>query len=155
MKSKIRAVTNSWGELFAVAAGVLLVAATLYSVLEEKSWPRSLWWAIVTGSTVGYGDEFPKTGPGMIIGGLLIAFCVLFLVPMITARIAAELIVDSNAFTHAEQEEIKHGIREIKEALKVAEARQMFPADRMTIEEFNERMARSPRGPFLKYEGKQ
>eukprot|EP00002_Diphylleia_rotans_P000188 TRINITY_DN10099_c0_g3_i14.p2 TRINITY_DN10099_c0_g3~~TRINITY_DN10099_c0_g3_i14.p2 ORF type:complete len:103 (+),score=18.05 TRINITY_DN10099_c0_g3_i14:1-309(+) len=39
---------------------------------QYQSVPESFWWAIVTVSTVGYGDVVPKTVAGRIIGGLTV-----------------------------------------------------------------------------------
>lgn len=44
----------------------------------------------------------------------------IFYIPMIVASIASRLIVDRNAFTDAEQEELKHDMREIIRALNIA-----------------------------------
>jgi voltage-gated potassium channel len=42
---------------------------------------------------------------------------ILFLIPMITASIASKLIVNRDAFTHEEQEEMKLMLKEINRKL--------------------------------------
>eukprot|EP00002_Diphylleia_rotans_P000193 TRINITY_DN10099_c0_g3_i19.p1 TRINITY_DN10099_c0_g3~~TRINITY_DN10099_c0_g3_i19.p1 ORF type:complete len:992 (+),score=110.20 TRINITY_DN10099_c0_g3_i19:188-3163(+) len=51
---------------------------------QYQSVPESFWWAIVTVSTVGYGDVVPKTVAGRIIGGLTVISGVLSLAFPIT-----------------------------------------------------------------------
>ena len=72
------------GELAAcvfVAAIVMVVAATTMFQAERavqpeafSSVPAAKWWAIVTPTTVGYGDVAPVTNAGRIIGATVALF---------------------------------------------------------------------------------
>ncbi len=61
--------------LFAVLALVIIFGSTLYIVEGEKngftSIPRSIYWAIVTLTTVGYGDISPKTDLGQMLAAVV------------------------------------------------------------------------------------
>jgi voltage-gated potassium channel len=101
---------------------LVLVSAVLYALLEDKSVGDAVWWAVVTASTVGYGDTYPTTVGGRIVAGTLISSMVLLVVPLITAHFASKLIVDQDAFRHDEQEEIKANLRAIRAAVERLEA---------------------------------
>ena len=49
------------------------------SETKFKNIPRSLWWAIVTMTTVGYGDMSPETTLGMILGSIAASMSVVLL----------------------------------------------------------------------------
>jgi len=62
----------------AVAAAQVYVAALLLYFIERDYDPeafgsitRALWWAVVTLTTVGYGDAFPHTTLGRVAAGLI------------------------------------------------------------------------------------
>ncbi len=75
------AVARAWAPLMAalaVAGAQLYVAAMLLFFIEGESKPeafgsiaRAMWWAIVTLTTVGYGDVYPETVIGRIAAGLV------------------------------------------------------------------------------------
>jgi len=56
-----------------------------------RTYLDSLWWCLVTITTVGYGDVFPVTGAGKIVAAITMTFGIGFL-GMFTATIATVLI---------------------------------------------------------------
>lgn len=111
----LRWIANTPRALIGCYFSLLIVCGTLYSVFENKDFGNSLWWAVVTASTVGYGDIIPTTVAGRVLTGGLISIMVLLVIPLITAHFASKLIVDNDAFKHEEQEEIKNQLRAIRE----------------------------------------
>jgi voltage-gated potassium channel len=66
------------GLTLVIALGVLLVGATVLYWLEGEvqpeqfgSVPRSLWWAVTTLTTIGYGDAYPVTATGKVAASVL------------------------------------------------------------------------------------
>ncbi|MEV4637037.1 potassium channel family protein [Actinoplanes sp. NPDC049548] len=97
---------------------LIFVCAVLFTFFEDKSFGDALWWAVVTASTVGYGDISPGSVPGRMMAALLISVMVLIVVPLITAHFASKLIVDTDAFKHDEQEELKNNLRRVRQLLE-------------------------------------
>ncbi|UXI22609.1 TATA box-binding protein-associated factor RNA polymerase I subunit A-like [Sarcoptes scabiei] len=64
--------------VFFLMLGIVIFASLVYYAErlqanprnDFKSIPEGLWWAIVTMTTVGYGDMVPQTYAGMIVGAL-------------------------------------------------------------------------------------
>lgn len=98
---------------------LIVVCAILYRFFEDDvTFGDSLWWAVVTASTVGYGDISPETWQARVMAALLISLMVLVVVPLITAHFASKLIVDTDAFGHEEQEELKTNLRQVRTLLE-------------------------------------
>lgn len=100
---------------------LMLGAATLMYLAEREaqpevyaSIPQTMWWAIVTLTTVGYGDMYPQTILGKILGGTIALFGVgLVALPagLLASGFAEEM---ANARREREREEL--GLLALEEA---------------------------------------
>jgi voltage-gated potassium channel len=106
-------IANSPRALVAAALAIMVTSTIAFELVEHRGLSDSLWFVIVTATTLGYGDTIPTSEAGRIVASLLVVSMVLFFIPLVTASFASKLIVDRNAFTHEEQEEIKEGVTRI------------------------------------------
>ena len=83
--------------LLVYAAGFILIVATIAATVERGSgspleqFPNALWWAIVTTTTVGYGDMVPTTVIGKAAGVMLMLGGI-GLFGAVTANLASVLV---------------------------------------------------------------
>lgn len=62
-----------------------------FAVVEDTSIVDGMWWAVVTLTTVGYGDVYPVTGVGRLAAGVLMILGI-GVVAFITASVAAYFV---------------------------------------------------------------
>ncbi|VAW46341.1 Potassium voltage-gated channel subfamily KQT; possible potassium channel, VIC family [hydrothermal vent metagenome] len=82
---------NRFGQILLSFAFLIVGAGAVFSYIEDRPFIDGAWYAIVTVTTVGYGDVVPHTEHGRIFGAILILFGVLFF-SLVSANIAAFLI---------------------------------------------------------------
>lgn len=108
-----RAVTT----VITVAFILVLVAGALERIVEPEvftSLGLAYWWAVVTVTTVGYGDVVPESPAGRLVGTALM-LTGLGLIPTLTSVTVAVLI---GKRTRAQQEQLDQQGREHAAALE-------------------------------------
>jgi voltage-gated potassium channel len=111
----------------AATAVAFVLALCVWLVDDEafSSFGEAIWWAIVTVSTVGYGDVIPENGAGRAVAALLIVFSMAFF-PVLTGLVTAALISvrdrskedDAERQASARQEELVEQLRSIDDRLR-------------------------------------
>jgi voltage-gated potassium channel len=94
------------------AAATLFLGAWLVLLLEGNAkgsnihdYPDALWWAIVTVTTVGYGDRYPVTEGGRVVAAVLMLLGI-GLIGVLTATVASVFVKEH---TDASKEEFRKG----------------------------------------------
>ena len=104
------------------ACVTLLTGAWLVLLFEENaktsnihSYPEALWWAIVTVTTVGYGDRYPVSPGGRVVAAVLMLVGI-GLIGVLTATVASVFIKEH---TDANKETFKKGHADLGQQLAV------------------------------------
>jgi voltage-gated potassium channel len=104
------------------ALATLVLGAWLVLLFERNAkgsnihdYPDALWWAIVTVTTVGYGDRFPVTAGGRIVAVILMLVGI-GLIGVLTATVASVFIKEH---TDANRREFKKGHEDLGQRLSV------------------------------------
>jgi voltage-gated potassium channel len=123
-------VRHAAGFALGLAGFTWIMSAVLFTLVEDvgegeriHSFFDALWWSLTTMTTVGYGDVYPVTAAGRIVGGftMLVGISTFAIV---TAKIAEFLVrfdvnarAGSNAPSGDGQDEIKETLRRIEASL--------------------------------------
>ena len=104
------------------ATATLFLGAWLVLLFEENAkgsnihtYPDALWWAIVTVTTVGYGDRYPATEGGRAVAVVLMLLGI-GLIGVLTATVASLFVKEH---TDASKEEFKKGHADLGQQLSV------------------------------------
>ncbi len=84
---------------FLMAAGILMINGAIIVYYYEYNAPNanittpwvSIWWAIVTVATVGYGDNYPVTVAGRVVASFIMAIGILTLA-VVTAQVSSSFV---------------------------------------------------------------
>lgn len=119
--------------IYTAAAALLIIAIAALAILDAeqgagaiRNFGDALWWAVVTMTTVGYGDFAPVTVVGRIVAaGLMIAG--IALLGSVTATLAswiaervAEKTAEAEVATASQIDELREEIAELKALIQLS-----------------------------------
>ncbi|UQS84544.1 ion channel [Apilactobacillus apisilvae] len=98
--------------LFSVSIVILILSALIFSYFEHYNLSTSLWWAITTATTVGYGDIAPQTAGGRCIAVFLMFGGVGF-IGLLTSTITDFFTHDSSNATDDKIDQLSQQIQQL------------------------------------------
>ncbi|MFW6195241.1 MAG: potassium channel family protein [Chloroflexota bacterium] len=105
--------------LLVYAAGMVIIAATIVTTVERESggsitsFTEGLWWAVVTVTTVGYGDDVPVTWSGRAVAVVLM-ICGIGFFSGLAANFAAFLVHDDQDEQQQQQRDMNELLEEVR-----------------------------------------
>ena len=120
--------------------GVLTLAIIVFGYIfymtepDIKTFGDGIWWALVTVTTVGYGDITPATTLGRFVAGTLMFFG-LGLIATVTAIVSAKFV--QNYVDHHTNDDVLEKLEELEseiEKLKALEEDELEKLDDLDIE---------------------
>lgn len=116
--------TNGLIYIVYVSISILLLSAGIYSFTEHVNFWQSLWWAVVTATTVGYGDISPTTVFGKL-AAMLLMFVGIGFIGTLTSALTSFFekdVEESNDHVietiKLENQELRKELKEIRELLE-------------------------------------
>ena len=101
--------------LFALVSFICIFGYLFYvSEPQIKTFGDGIWWALVTVTTVGYGDITPLTTPGRVVAGGLM-FLGLGLIATVTAIVSAKFI--TNYVDHHTNDDVLEKLEELEQEI--------------------------------------
>ncbi|HEU5387180.1 MAG TPA: potassium channel family protein, partial [Streptosporangiaceae bacterium] len=104
-----------------VASVAMLDAERGHPGANIETFGDSLWWALVTMMTVGYGDRYPVTTTGRVIGaGLMV--CGVALLGIVTATLASWLVDRVSDINEEQQTATRHDLAVLQQEIRALRA---------------------------------
>ena len=107
-----------------VTTSITVAAGLLMTAVDRDNFPSlgsGLWWAVQTVTTVGYGDDVPKTVAGQLLAALVMLLGIGFLT-VITAAITSTFVSRARQTLSDPDKPTAEELREINERLERIEA---------------------------------
>jgi hypothetical protein len=92
----------------------MLLGAVGYWLIEGVTFIQAFYFAVVAGTSTGFGDITPDTEAGMIFVTLYLLWAIPVMLSLVTAFIVSMLRQDPNVFTDEEQKSILRDLSDTK-----------------------------------------
>lgn len=111
--------TRGVGYILILCLVLAMACGVVFALVEGKSENvgDGLWWAVVTLTTVGYGDLAPATGLGRLTGVAVMVLGLGF-VAALTAVLAAHFVTQSESLPDAERRELQGRVEDLGNQLE-------------------------------------